>query len=183
MSSALGLMLGFFSALLVVSLIQGLTLRELIKDNKSPSPSGGGGGAGKKSQKQSGSKSGQPQGGDAGKGGQQPQDGQNEPIAGIKVVDPGYPCRRRGTPRLTVACVARHLVEPGDIVKKGDPIAELRDIWGRPAGEKILRSEYDGWIMGRTHGIVHYPGIDLCGMGVRDELPTVLPYPKSYFKP
>jgi len=62
------------------------------------------------------------------------------------------------------------------------PIAELRDIWGRPVGEKILRSEYDGWIMGRTHGIVRYPGAEICGMGVRDDLPTVLPYPKSYFK-
>jgi len=109
-------------------------------------------------------------------------DGEIEPITGIKVVDPGYPCRRRGTPRLTVPCIVRHLVEPGDVVKKGDPIAELRDIWGRPVGEKILRSEFDGWIMGRTHGIVHYPGTEVCGMGVRDDIPTVLPYPKGYFK-
>ena len=109
-------------------------------------------------------------------------DGESEPITGIKIVDPGYPCRRRGTPRLTVPCIVRHLVEPGDQVSKGDPIAELRDIWGRPVGEKILRSDYDGWIMGRTHGIVHYPGTEVCGMGVRDDLPTVLPYPKGYFK-
>jgi hypothetical protein len=109
-------------------------------------------------------------------------EGEIEPITGIKIVDPGYPCRRRGTPRLTVPGVVRHLVDAGDMVKKGDPIAELRDIWGRPVGEKILRSEYDGWIMGRTHGIVRYPGAEICGMGVRDDLPTVLPYPKSYFK-
>jgi hypothetical protein len=109
-------------------------------------------------------------------------DGEIEPIMGIKVVNPGYPCRRRGTPRLTIPGVVRHLVDAGDMVKKGDPIAELRDIWGRPVGEKILRSEYDGWIMGRTHGIVRYPGAEICGMGVRDDLPTVLPYPKSYFK-
>ena len=108
--------------------------------------------------------------------------GDLEPIAGIKVVDPGYACRRRGTPRLTVPCIVRHLVDAGDIVKKGDPIAELRDIWGRPVGEKILRSEYDGWIMGRLHGIVHYADAEVCGMGVRDDLPTVLPYPKGYFK-
>jgi predicted deacylase len=107
--------------------------------------------------------------------------GAHEPITGIKVVDPGYPCRRRGTPRLTVPCIVRHLVEPGDLVKKGAPIAELRDIWGRPVGEKTLRSECDGWIMGRLHGIVHYPGAEVCGMGVRDDLPTVLPYPKGYF--
>ena len=98
------------------------------------------------------------------------------------MVDLGYPCRRRGTPRVTVPCIVRHLVEPGAIVRKGDPIAELRDIWGRPVGEKILHSEYDGWIMGRTHGILHYPGAEVCGMGVGDDLPTVLPYPKNYFK-
>jgi predicted deacylase len=109
-------------------------------------------------------------------------DGEMEPITGIKVVDPGYPCRRRGTPRVDVPCIVRHLVEPGDVVKKGDAIAELRDIFGRPVGEKILRSECDGWIMGRTHGIVYYPGTEVCGMGVRDDIPTVLPYPKGHFK-
>ena len=109
-------------------------------------------------------------------------DGKLEPIEGIKVVDPGYPCRRRGTPRVSVACVVRHLVEPGEIVQKGDPIAEIRDIWGRPVGEKIVRSEYDGWIMGHAHGIVHYPGKAISGMGIRDDLPTVLPYPRDLFK-
>lgn len=109
-------------------------------------------------------------------------EGELEPITGIKVVDLGYACRRRGTPRLSVPCIVRHLVDAGDIVKKGDPIAELCDIWGRPVGEKVLHSEYDGWIMGRLHGIVHYAGAELCGMGVRDDLPTVLPYPKGYFK-
>lgn len=109
-------------------------------------------------------------------------DGEHEPITGIKVVDPGYACRRRGTPRLSVPCIVRHLVEPGDLVRKGDAIAELRDVWGRPVGEKILRSDCEGWIMGRTHGIVHYPGTEVCGMGVRDDLPTVLPYPAGYYK-
>ncbi|HLJ09664.1 MAG TPA: succinylglutamate desuccinylase/aspartoacylase family protein, partial [Planctomycetaceae bacterium] len=108
-------------------------------------------------------------------------EGESEPIEGIKIVDLGYPCRRRATPRLTAPCIVRHLVEPGDLVKRGDSIAELRDIWGRPAGEGILRSDYDGWIMGRTHGIVHYPGNEVCGMGVCDETPTVLSYPDGYF--
>lgn len=108
-------------------------------------------------------------------------EGKLEPIEGIQVIDLGYPCRRRGTPRVDIPCVVRHLVQAGDIVKKGDPIAEIRDIWGRPIGPKIVHSEFDGWIMGRTHGILHYPGTELCGMGVRDDLPLVLPYPKKYF--
>jgi uncharacterized protein len=108
-------------------------------------------------------------------------EGEAEPIEGITVVDLGYACRRRSTPRVSVPCVVRHLVEAGDVVRAGDPIAEIRDIWGRPVAERVLRAECDGWIMGRTHGIVHYPGTEICGMGVRDDLPTVLPYPRGYF--
>jgi uncharacterized protein len=107
--------------------------------------------------------------------------GEPEPISGIKVVNYPIPCRRRGTPRVSVPCIVRHLVEPGDIVKKGDPIAEVRDIWGRPVAEKTLHAESDGWIMGHTHGIVHYPGTEISGMAVPDDLPTVMPYPKNYF--
>ena len=105
-------------------------------------------------------------------------EGALEPITGIRVIDMGYACRRRGTPRVTVPCIVRHLVNPGDVVKKGDAIAEIRDIWGRPIGEQVIESETDGWIMGRTHGIVHYPGAEICGMGVPDDIPTVLPYPR-----
>jgi len=107
-------------------------------------------------------------------------EGNHEAITGITVVKPGYACRRRGTPRVSVPCIVRHLVEPGDLVKQGDPIAEVRDIWGRPIAEKVLKSDTDGWIMGRTHGIVHYPGTEVTGMGVPDDLPTVLPYPAGY---
>ena len=108
--------------------------------------------------------------------------GYPEPITGIRIADPGFPCRRRSTPRVSQPCIVRHLVEPGDIVRKGDLIAEVRDIWGRPTGEKILRSEYDGWIIGRTHGIVYYPGTEVVGMAIKDDLPTVQPYPKGYWK-
>jgi hypothetical protein len=108
--------------------------------------------------------------------------GHPEPITKIKIVNPGFPCRRQSTPRVRQPCIVRHLVEPGDLVKKGDPIAEIRDIWGRPIAEKALRSEHDGWIMGLTHGIVYYPGAEVCGMAIRDDLPTVQPYPKDFWK-
>jgi len=109
-------------------------------------------------------------------------EGDAEPITGIKVVDPGFPCRRRPTPRVSQACIVHHLVQPGDLVKKGDPVAELRDVWGRPVGEKILLSGYDGWIIGRTHGVAYYPGTEVCGMAIRDDLPSVQPYPQNYWK-
>ncbi|MCL7454625.1 MAG: succinylglutamate desuccinylase/aspartoacylase family protein [Anaerolineae bacterium] len=109
-------------------------------------------------------------------------DGDTEPIEGIKVVDAGFPVRRCSTPRVEEACVVLHLVEPGDLVQAGDPVAEVRDVWGRPLGEGVLRAEYDGFVMGRSHGIYYYPGDAVLGMAIRDEAPLVAPYPEDFFK-
>jgi len=105
-----------------------------------------------------------------------------ELIQGIKVVEPGFPVRRRGTPRVEEACVVLHLVAPGDLVNEGDPVAEVRDVWGRPVGEGVLRSEYDGVVVGRSHGIYYYPGDPILGMAVRDEAALTAPYPEDYFE-
>jgi hypothetical protein len=32
----------------------------------------------------------------------------------------------------------------------------------------------------RGHGIVYYPGAAVYGMAIKDDLPTVQPYPKDY---
>jgi predicted deacylase len=80
------------------------------------------------------------------------------------------------------ASVIPPLCEPGDLIEKGQPIAEVRDIYGRPIGEKVLYSEYDGWVIARSHGVIYYPGQEVYGLAIRDELPTVQPYPKDYFK-
>ncbi len=108
--------------------------------------------------------------------------GERESITGIKVVDPGFPCRRHSAPRVSVPCVAHHLCEAGALIRKGLPLAEVRDIWGRPTGEKVLTSAFDGWVIGRHHGVVHYPGASLYSLAIRDELPSVQPYPKDYWK-
>jgi predicted deacylase len=108
--------------------------------------------------------------------------GDYEAIEGIRIVDPGFPCRRREAPRVSRACLVHHLREPGDLIRVGDPLAEVRDIWGRPVGEKVLRSEYDGWIMGRSDGVLFYPGEAVYGLAIRDDLPTVQAYPREFFK-
>jgi predicted deacylase len=109
-------------------------------------------------------------------------DGEPEPIASVKVVDPGFPARRRGTPRVEQASVVIHRVAPGDLVQAGDPVAELRDVWGRPLGDGLLRAEDDGFVIGRSHGIYFYPGNAVLGMAIRDEAPLIAPYPEDYFK-
>lgn len=109
-------------------------------------------------------------------------DGGAEPISGIKVVDPGYLCRRLSTPRTPEPGVVLHRVEAGDLVKAGDIVADLLDIWGRPIGEGVLRSEYDGFVLGRQHGIYYYPGEAVLSLAVRNEAPIIAPYPEDYFK-
>jgi predicted deacylase len=109
-------------------------------------------------------------------------DGPPEPITGIKVIDPGFPVRRCPTPRVREACVVVHSVEPGDLIKAGDPVAEVRDIWGRPLGDGILRSKYEGFVIGREHGIYYYPGDAVLNMAIRNNDPLIVPYPEDYFK-
>ncbi len=109
-------------------------------------------------------------------------DGDVEPIRDIKVVDPGFPVRQCSTPRVEEACVVLHLVQPGDVVQAGDPVAEVRDVWGRPLGDGLLRSEYDGFVVGRSHGIYYYPGDAVLGMAIRDDAALVGPYPEDFFE-
>jgi predicted deacylase len=109
-------------------------------------------------------------------------DGEMEPITGIPVIDLGYPVRRLSTPRVQEACVVLHLVQSGDIVAKGQPVAERRDIWGRPIGDGLIRSEYDGFILGRSHGIFFYPGQAILATAVPLDGEMVEPYPEDYFK-
>jgi predicted deacylase len=110
-------------------------------------------------------------------------EGDPEPIEGIPVVDAGFPVRRCRTPRVKDACVALHVVGPGDMIAAGQPVAELRDVWGRPMSGGILRSDYDGFVIGRSQGIFFYPGDALLSMAIRDDLPLTGPYPSSFFEP
>ena len=109
-------------------------------------------------------------------------DGELEPITGIKVVEPGFRVRRRSTPRVHEACVVLHLVQPGDLVKAGDVVAEVRDVWGRPLGDGLVRSECEGFVIGRSRGIYYYPGDAVLWMAIRDENPIVAPYPEAYYR-
>ena len=109
-------------------------------------------------------------------------DDEYEPIEGIKVIDPGYIARRLESPRVSEACVVLHRVEAGDLVRKGDIVADTVDIWGRPVGEGVLHSDYDGFVIGRQHGIYYYPGDPVLGMAVPNDTPITIPYPVDYFK-
>lgn len=106
-------------------------------------------------------------------------DGEMEAITGIKVVDPGFPTHRRSVARVTHPCIVHHLKEPGDLVKVGDPLVEMRDAWGRSLG--ILTSEYDGFVISRPTGILYYPGEATILLAIHDDKPRIGEYPANYF--
>ena len=105
--------------------------------------------------------------------------GDPEAITGIPVIDPGYPTRRRSVARVPQACIVRHLVQPGDMVQVGDPLVEMRDAWGRFLG--VLVSEYDGFVICLTQGILRYPGEATLLLAMKDDEPLVGPYPEKFF--
>jgi len=105
--------------------------------------------------------------------------GTTEPIDGIKIVDPGFPTKRRSVARVTESCIVHHLVEPGDLVKVGDPLVEMRNAWGQVLG--LLHSEYDGFVISCPPGIFYYPGEAAVLLAIRDDEPLVGPYPDTFF--
>ena len=105
--------------------------------------------------------------------------GEPEPITGIKIVDPGYPTRRRSVARVSQACIVHHLKEPGDMVKIGDPLVEMRDACGRVLG--ILTSEYEGFVISLPRGVLYYAGEATMLLAIRDDEPLVGEYPEKYF--
>ena len=98
---------------------------------------------------------------------------------GVPVVASPPPWRHVPHPRAPVPGYVDFQVRPGDRVKRGDVIATLRDIWGRPTGpdDGRVRTELDGAILWlRASGCV-YPNQALCVFATADTAPPVAPWP------
>ena len=93
--------------------------------------------------------------------------------------DLGFPVRREPHPRAPVSGVVQKLVQPGQIVRAGEVVAELRDIWGRPTGpdDGLLRTEKDGWVINLRAGVAAYPQRPMMDLAVRDDDPLLSPWP------
>jgi uncharacterized protein len=108
--------------------------------------------------------------------------GKMEPISDITIMDPGYPVRTSVRIRMPDPGIAIHLKQPGEMVAVGEPIAELRDIWGRPLPQSPIVAEQEGFILGRNHGIFFDQGESIYHLAIRDEEPLIGPYPDDFFK-
>ncbi len=107
--------------------------------------------------------------------------GEPEPLPPVPIVRPGYSVRRTTKPRVPAACILHHLVCPGQMLRAGDPIARMVDIYGRPLGadDGLLRAEQDGFVLGLFSGMAYYPGEAAMGLAVRDTNSLVLPMPEG----
>jgi uncharacterized protein len=108
-------------------------------------------------------------------------DGEPEAITWIPQPDLGYSVRRETHPRAYASGILHTLREPGEIVRAGEPVAELRDIWGRPVttdgNDGVIRSEHEGFILGLYERVAVYRHSPVATLAVRDDEPLVINWP------
>jgi predicted deacylase len=94
-------------------------------------------------------------------------DGIGEAGVGVPPGPVDFPVRRGVHPRTETAGVIRHRVEAGDVVSEGDIVADIVT----PHGERVdtVKSEHDGYIIGRYEGLAAYEGDAVTSMAVRDD--------------
>ena len=102
-------------------------------------------------------------------------EGPIEEITEFPVIKPNERIRRYDHPRTKQSGLVKFLVEPGDYVSKGDKVAKITDIFGRPLGDGFIRTDYDGYIIGLQEGVTFYPNASIAAMGIPDNAPLVAP--------
>lgn len=85
--------------------------------------------------------------------------------------------RRDDGPYPSHAGILDYAVAPGDYVRAGGVVAEIRDLWGRPVGDGTVVAAADSWIIGLEDGILAYPGAAIAHIGLLDEGSLVEAWP------
>jgi len=85
--------------------------------------------------------------------------------------------RREDGPYPPASGILDYRVQPGDTLLPGGVIADLRDIWGRPIGDGVVKVETESWIIGIEDGLLAYPGAAIAHVGVIEDSPVVDVWP------
>jgi predicted deacylase len=85
--------------------------------------------------------------------------------------------RREDGPYPPAAGILDFRAQPGDTLAAGGILADLRDLWGRPVGDGVVRLERDAWILGLEDGILAYPGAAIAHLAVPEDSPVVDRWP------
>jgi predicted deacylase len=91
-----------------------------------------------------------------------------EKITEFDVPKPEERLQRIEHPRSNHSGVIKFLVSPGEKVTKGQPIAEITDIFGRPLGDGYIRTEHDGYMIALYPTMTVYPSGAISEMGIKD---------------
>lgn len=100
-----------------------------------------------------------------------------EEITEYTVPIPEYRIRRIEHPRAKHSGIVRLLVEPGEKVTKGQAIARITDIHGKPLGDGFIRTDYDGYMIALRDQVTIYPHQHVAEMGIKDEDSIMAPMP------
>ena len=103
--------------------------------------------------------------------------GAPQTISTVPVPDLGYSVCRDEHPRAPTSGLVTYRVRPGQVVHEGDIIAMLRDIYARPIGEGIIRTERAGWVIGLCTSMAVYRNAYLTELAVHDHEPLVARFP------
>lgn len=103
--------------------------------------------------------------------------GTPQPITVVPVPDLGHNVCRDEHPRVSTAGLVTYRVNAGDVIREGDVIADLRDIYGRPIGDGVVRTAKAGWVIGLCAGMAVYPNTYLAELAVNDPEPLLARYP------
>ena len=98
-------------------------------------------------------------------------------ITCVPVPNVGYNVYREEHPRVHTAGLITYRVRPGDVLREGDVVATLRDIYARPIGDGAIRTEKAGWVIGLSAGMAVYRNTYLAELAVRDTEPLLARYP------
>ncbi len=85
--------------------------------------------------------------------------------------------RREDGPFPPAAGILDYRVQPGDTLPAGGIVADLRDMWGRPVGDGLIKTEVESWIIGIEDGLLAYPGAAITHVGVVEDSPVVDVWP------
>ncbi|MHA2202907.1 MAG: succinylglutamate desuccinylase/aspartoacylase family protein [Candidatus Hodarchaeales archaeon] len=106
-------------------------------------------------------------------------EGPREEITEFLIPKPKEPIRRSSHPRAKHSGIIQFLVNPGDPVKKGQPVALITDILGRKLGDGYIRTDSDGYMIALRSEMTVYPNNPIAEMGIKDDAPFVVPIPKK----
>jgi predicted deacylase len=98
-----------------------------------------------------------------------------EKITEFEVPKTEYRTRRMEHPRVKHSGIVRILVEPGDRVSKGQAIAKISDIHGKPIGDGLVKTEHDGYMIALRDQMHIYAQQNIAEMGIKDEFDIVAP--------